>query len=405
MPDETPDAVVGDRMRLQQVLLNLAGNAIKFTERGDVEIGLQARVEAGEAWLTFAVRNTGIGISPSGLENLFQPFAQADASMARRFGGTGLGLVISKKLVEMMDGRISVESDLGKGSTFQFTVRLPLAKELPADFEAPAVLPTAVCGPLRILLVEDNPANQKLATYILRDRGHTVDIAEDGQTALWLTEQNRYDVILMDVQMPGMNGLEATAVIRHRENGGSRVPIIAMTAHAMQGDRDRCVGAGMDSYLSKPVNAKDLIGLVESLACASAAAATPATEESLPARSAAVFDPEMAFLRCAESHDMVREMIRSFFEEADSLFPQMRLAVQKGDWKDLGRLGHRLKGTLVYLAAEPAIEAARAVECLHCFGGEQIDAEEAVETLQRACDALRAALAEHQTMSRPSQET
>ena len=159
----------------------------------------------------------------------------------------------------------------------------------------------------------------------------------------------------------------------------------------------------MDSYLSKPVNAKDLIRLVESLACASAAAATPATEESLPARSAAVFDPEMAFLR-PESHDIVREMIRSFFEEADSLFPQMRLAVQKGDWKDLGRLGHRLKGTLVYLAAEPAIELP-AVECLHCFGGEQIDAEEAVETLQRACDALRAALAEHQTMSRPSQET
>ena len=163
------------------------------------------------------MRDTGIGIPPSGQERLFQPFAQADASMARRFGGTGLGLSISKSLVELMGGRIWVESELGKGSTFYFTVRLPLAKELPADFEAPVALPTAACAQLRILLVEDNPANQKLATYILRDRGHPVEIAGDGQEAVCLTEQNRYDVILMDVQMPGMNGLEATAAIRKRE--------------------------------------------------------------------------------------------------------------------------------------------------------------------------------------------
>ena len=255
MPEETPDAVVGDRMRLQQVLLNLAGNAIKFTERGEVEISLHALSQDGEACLEFAVRDTGIGIPPSGLERLFQPFAQADASMARRFGGTGLGLSICKSLVEMMGGRIWVESEVGKGSTFYFTVRLPLAKELPADFEAPVAVPAAACAQLRILLVEDNPANQKLATYILQDRGHVVEIAGDGQEAIYLTEQNRYDVILMDVQMPGMNGLEATAAIRKREDGGSRVPIIAMTAHAMKGDRERCLAAGMDGYLSKPIDA------------------------------------------------------------------------------------------------------------------------------------------------------
>ena len=244
MPDETPDAVVGDRMRLQQVLLNLAGNAIKFTERGDVEISLRALSQDGETCLEFAVRDTGIGIPPSGQEHLFQPFTQADTSMARRFGGTGLGLSICKSLVEMMGGRIWVESEMGKGSTFCFTVRLPLAKEPPADFEAPVAIPAAACAQLRILLVEDNPANQKLATYILQDRGHLVEIAGDGQEAIDLTEQNRYDVILMDVQMPGMNGLEATAAIRKRENGGSRVPIIAMTAHAMKGDRERCLAAG-----------------------------------------------------------------------------------------------------------------------------------------------------------------
>ena len=273
MPDETPDAVVGDRMRLQQILLNLAGNAIKFTERGDVEIGLHARSQDGEACLEFAVRDTGIGIPPSGVERLFQPFAQADASMARRFGGTGLGLSICKSLVEIMGGRIWAESEIGKGSTFHFTVHLPLAKELPADFEAPTAVSAAPCAQLHILLVEDNPANQKLAAYILKDRGHVVEIAGDGQEAIYLAEENRYDVILMDVQMPGMNGLEATAAIRKRENGGRRPPIIAMTAHAMKGDREQCLAAGMDAYLSKPIDGFEMISLVEALAARSASAA------------------------------------------------------------------------------------------------------------------------------------
>ena len=281
MPDETPDAVVGDRMRLQQVLLNLAGNAIKFTERGDVEIGLHALLQDGEACLEFTVRDTGIGISPAGLERLFQPFAQADASMSRRFGGTGLGLSICKSLVGLMGGTIRVESEVGKGSTFYFTVHFPLSQELPADFEAPVALPMRACGQLRVLLVEDNPANQKLATYILKDRGHVVEIAGDGEEAVCLTERNRYDVILMDVQMPGMNGLEATAAIRQREGSESRVPIIAMTAHALKDDRDRCLAAGVDGYLSKPVNAKEMIGLVESLACGGVPVAEVAARRQL----------------------------------------------------------------------------------------------------------------------------
>ena len=265
MPEEMPDAVVGDRMRLQQVLLNLAGNAIKFTEQGEVEISVRALSQDGEGCLEFAVRDTGIGIPPSAQERLFQSFAQADASMARRFGGTGLGLSICKSLVEMMGGRIWVESEPGKGSTFRFTVRLPLAEDLPSDIDAPVAVPTVACAQLRILLAEDNPANQKLATYVLQDRGHLVEIAGDGQEAIRLTERNRYDVILMDVQMPGMNGLEATAAIRKREDGGRRVPIIAMTAHAMKGDREKCLAAGMDGYLSKPIDAHEMIVMVESL--------------------------------------------------------------------------------------------------------------------------------------------
>jgi PAS domain S-box-containing protein len=426
--DGTPDALVGDRMRLQQVLLNLAGNAVKFTERGDVEISLRAVDGTREGlgirnWeleedkqrlspesaslippsvtLEFAVRDSGIGIPPSGQEQLFRPFTQADASMARRFGGTGLGLSICKSLVELMGGRIWVESELGKGSTFYFTIRLPVAAELPADFDAPVAMPAVVCAPLRILLVEDNPANQKLATYILQDRGHLVEIAGDGQEAIYLTEQNRYDVILMDVQMPGMNGLEATAVLRKRENGGSRVPIIAMTAHAMRGDRDRCLAAGMDGYLSKPIDARDMIALVERLAAGSpfagvgTAPLSPGRKEPPSLPSAAVFDPALALKQCLSKHDLLARMIRFFFDDVEKLLPQVRAALQRGDLAEMGKLGHRLKGTIAHLAAEPAREAALQVERIGLCGGEQAEAEEAVSVLERECQVLKAALAEH----------
>jgi PAS domain S-box-containing protein len=489
MPDQTPDAVVGDRMRLQQVLLNLAGNAIKFTERGDVEISLHIRdglgIRAGlgigdggsetpatvepaglipdpqspipSVTLEFAVRDTGIGIPPASLEHLFRPFAQADASMARRFGGTGLGLSISKNLVEMMGGRIWGESEVGKGSTFYFTVQLPLAKELPPDSEAPLALPTATCGQLRVLLVEDNPANQKLATYVLQDRGHMVEIAVDGQDAVGLAEQNRYDVILMDVQMPGMNGLEATAAIRNREaekglrmrDGRSaddsapptspespspasliptpqsplpvcRVPIIAMTAHAMRGDRERCLAAGMDGYLAKPVNAQEMIGLVESLAAKGlgirdGGLERPATAEPIrqishpeslippPHSLPPVFDPEKARLRCLNSQNLLCEMIQCFFSEAESLLPQIRAALGKGDLEKVSRLGHRMKGTVAYLGAQPASEAALRVERLYeSSGGTPSDAEEAVQSLDRECRGLKAALADHRAAIAPT---
>ena len=241
------------------------------------------------------MRDTGIGIPPSAQERLFQPFVQADASVGRRFGGTGLGLSISKSLVEMMGGRVWVESEPGKGSTFHFTVRLPVAKELSTESNNPAVVATTARGQLRILLVEDNPANQKVATYVLRDRGHRVEIAGDGHTAICLTEQNDYDAILMDLQLPDMEGLEVTAVIRQRENGNSRAPIIAMTAHAMKDERDRCLAAGMDGFLSKPVNAKEMIGLVESLAfdavpAAECPRATPNLADISPQAAAFVFN-------------------------------------------------------------------------------------------------------------------
>lgn len=401
VPNETPDAVVGDAVRLQQILLNLAGNAIKFTERGEVEIHASAVSQDNAACLEFAVRDTGIGIPPSRLEHIFDPFAQADTSMSRRFGGTGLGLSISKSLVEMMGGHIRVESQPGKGSTFRFSVRLPLAKEFPPDLDSAPMVPARPCAPLRILLVEDNPANQKLAAYILQDRGHTVEIAADGQEAIDLIEHNRYDVILMDVQMPRMNGLEATAAIRNRENGGRHVPIIAMTAHAMKSDRQRCLAAGMDGYLSKPVNAQEMIGLVEALArgaapLTQAAPSVPDSAEASPSRAVPVFNPEEALTRCFNSKKMVLEMIQCFHDDVANLLPQMRAALAKGDLVEVGRFGHRMKGTVVYLGAQPAKEAALRVErfCT-CPGGSPSEAEVAVNALEAECIALKNALAGH----------
>jgi CheY-like chemotaxis protein len=275
-----PTRLVGDPLRLRQVLLNLVGNAVKFTAQGTVVVS--AAVEAPDReYITvqFAVADTGIGISPENQERIFAPFTQADASTTRQYGGTGLGLTITRRLIELMGGRIWVESALGKGSTFRFTVRLGLqdgredAPELPT-FRREAlcdlpVLVVAYAPPrlLRVLLAEDTPANQKLLTYILSKRGHVVHVACDGRQAVEAVEQCDFDVVLMDVQMPVMDGLMATRAIRNLAvPTKARVPIIALTAHALMGDVDRCLDAGMDGYVCKPIDREELIGRVEQLA-------------------------------------------------------------------------------------------------------------------------------------------
>ena len=400
-PAETPDALVGDQVRLRQVLFNLAGNAIKFTERGEVEVSVRAVSQnSEEVRLEFAVRDTGIGISPSDRERLFQPFSQADASTSRRFGGTGLGLSISQSLVAMMGGRLRIESEVGKGSTFSFTVGLPLATEVPAPPEPSAEIAAAAPSTLRILLVEDNPANQKLAAYVLRDRGHSVEIVGDGQQALRMTQDAAYDVILMDVQMPGMDGLEATKAIRARESSGQRVPIIAMTAHTMKGDRERCLAAGMDGYLSKPVDGHEMIALVESLA---ARGAIPIASANTSATD--VFDPDSALRRCFDKRDLLGQIIDSFLRDADNLLRKMRVALQRRDLTEVGRLGHRMKGTVALLGAETARVAAQQVEHYLLDAGDPAEAEEAVAVLERECEVLKSVLIANRTTICPNKPT
>src|SRR6185369_9273901 len=267
LADNVPEKVCGDPSRLRQILLNLLGNAIKFTDQGSVTVEItRAHDLAGDIPLLFSVRDTGPGLNEETQKRLFQSFTQADASTTRRFGGTGLGLAICRKLVELMGGSIGVDSTLGKGYIFWFP--LPFATPKPAPPQEKVVSMTttpyafsALPGGTRLLLAEDNKINQIVGMRQLKKFGY-VDVALAGDGAqtieIWKRERNR--VILMDCQMPNLDGYEATRKIRELETA-QKLPhtwIIAMTAHAMQGDRELCLAAGMDDYISKPVSEADL---------------------------------------------------------------------------------------------------------------------------------------------------
>ena len=254
---DVPDHVTGDWLRLQQVLINLVGNALKFTEQGRVVVTVDMMERSSdEAVLHIAVADTGIGVPPARQGAIFDAFTQADGSTARSHGGTGLGLTISRRLVEMMGGRLWLESPPGRGATFHFTVQIRVRPDAGADApEEEREERTLSPGALRILLAEDNRVNRFLAVRLLEKAGHSVQTATNGHAAIAALEAERFDLALMDLQMPEMDGLEATARIRARErDSGGHLPIIALTANAMVGDQQRCLEAGMDGYVSKPID-------------------------------------------------------------------------------------------------------------------------------------------------------
>ncbi len=265
---DVPDRIGGDAVRLQQLLVNLISNAVKFTAQGSIAVSVEcdrtAPSHGGSTALLFAVRDTGIGIPPGKQQAVFEAFEQADGSMTRHFGGTGLGLAICKRLVEMMGGRLWVDSLEGAGSTFYFTARFGLpataAGEAVGPTDAPAAAHADAPRHLRVLLAEDNRVNQRLAMRMLEKRGCTVVVADNGAEAVAAVAQGGFDLVLMDVQMPVMCGFEATAAIRAQ---GVSVPIIALTAHALKGDEERCLAAGMDAYVSKPIRAALLFDAID----------------------------------------------------------------------------------------------------------------------------------------------
>lgn len=266
-----PQAIVGDPLRLRQILLNLMGNALKFTDQGKVHVHCTLEARDGADMLHFTVSDTGIGISADKLQHIFQPFSQEDTSTTRRFGGTGLGLTISRRLVGMMQGSLWVESSPGSGSSFHFTMafaEVAPAQRTPAvRLTAPMTLPPGSKEELPVLVVYDNQVNQTLVTTLLQRAGYRVTLASSGREAVEKFQRHPFCVILMDVQMPDLDGIEATRAIRvlERRNEQRRTPIVAMTANVMRGDRERCLEAGMDDYLPKPVKTAQLMLVIESL--------------------------------------------------------------------------------------------------------------------------------------------
>ena len=267
---EIPDQLLADPVRLRQVLLNLLGNAIKFTEAGSVTVEADIDSEEQDALhLRFAVRDTGPGIPKDKLQLIFRPFCQADESTTRKFGGTGLGLTISSRLVEMMGGRIWVESEVGHGATFYFTVKVgrirlipePLYRSMP-DTKLTLDLDEAAriqLGPLKLLVAEDDSTSLKLLSRTLERWGHTVIRATDGRQALDLLRKDTFDVVLLDLQMPHLDGFEVAAAIRESERlTGEYTPIIAITSHALAGMQEKCLAVGMDKFLTKPLRPRNL---------------------------------------------------------------------------------------------------------------------------------------------------
>jgi CheY-like chemotaxis protein len=261
-----PDIVIGDALRLRQVLTNLLSNAIKFTERGHVELTISARNVAGpsdEIGVQFQVVDTGIGMNEEALSKVFSAFTQADTSTTRHYGGTGLGLTISRQLVELMGGSLAVSSVAGVGSKLWFELNFRSTRASVGRSKEVASPPPAPASG-RVLLAEDNEVNREIAIAMLRGLGLSVDLAINGCEAVQLVQDKQYQLVLMDCQMPDMDGFEAATIIRSFESKqdiGSkrkRVPIVALTANAMTGDRDRCLIAGMDDYLSKPYMLEDL---------------------------------------------------------------------------------------------------------------------------------------------------
>jgi signal transduction histidine kinase/CheY-like chemotaxis protein len=280
---EVPEWIFADSARIQQVLINLIGNAVKFTETGKVtvEVGLEARHSFDNQRgfkLRFAVRDTGIAIPKEKQQLIFEAFAQADGSTTRRYGGTGLGLSICSRLVEMMGGHIRLDSVPNQGNCFHFQIPVAQGESVDEQVATPAVPATQAGAPrrLHILLAEDNPVNQKLAVRLIEKRGHSVVAVNNGREAVDRVEREHFDLVLMDISMPEMDGLEATALIRSKlirskhPNEG-RLPIIAMTGHALIGDREMCLRAGMDGYVSKPIRPDDLFLVIDEVLAGAAA--------------------------------------------------------------------------------------------------------------------------------------
>jgi signal transduction histidine kinase/CheY-like chemotaxis protein len=420
LPSHVPDLLIGDPLRFRQILINLVDNAIKFTHEGKIAVSAEVRKQTPESvLLEFSVSDSGIGIRPEDQDRIFSPFTQADASTTRNYGGTGLGLTISRKLVELMNGQLRVESQPDQGSTFYFTVslKIPQMAAIESSQAGQSSHPSARRRALQILLAEDTPTNQKVAQYLLTKRGHIVEVARNGRQALDLVVQREYDVVLMDIQMPVMDGFQATAAIRALTDPvKAHLPIIAMTAHALKEDAERCIAAGMDAYVSKPIQVDEFIELVELLGEAEVGradnahrprfadgrhevsgktgVATVPFPQNSSEKPAPVFDLADAVKKCFGKYEFFVDMAKSFSEEANRCVGAMKEARLQNNRGAVRDAAHRLKNTVVYLGSEPAMYAIAEVENA-AKSGDLIALDRSLRSLELQAESLRQALADH----------
>ncbi len=356
-----PRYLKGDSDRLRQVLLNLTGNAVKFTDQGRVSIGVEGQGgSGGGVRLRFVVKDTGLGIAKEAQAKLFSGFTQADSSISRRFGGTGLGLAISRKIVDLMGGEMGLDSELGSGSTFWFGVTLPIGTP-------PRVGPTPApvrLRPLRILLAEDNLVNQKVVLGHMVPAGHTVDVVPNGRAAIEALRERTYDVVLMDMHMPEMDGTEATRMIRTFGGDHANVPIVAVTAGAMADEIRRCLDSGMNDYVVKPIHPGALTAALARVLGESAAA--PPAEESLVDRllsSADILDDTViGLLESQLGADVVQSLVMDYLDAADRVIAEIDHARRAGDAEAWGRAAHSLKSVAGGLGLARVFQSTLAIE-------------------------------------------
>ncbi len=343
---DVPRFVQGDPTRLRQILMNLLGNAVKFTPQGEIVVSATLDgLENDQAVVRLAVRDTGIGIPREKIATLFREYSQLDATTTRRHGGTGLGLAIARHLTHKMGGELTVASEVGRGSEFGFTLRMPIVPAPPsgATADSMALRSAAAQSRLRILLAEDNAVNQEVAAAMLRKRGHDVTVVDNGLKAVAAATPGAFDVVLMDIHMPEMDGLAATAAIRQRP-GGAGLPIIALTADALAGERERCLAAGMTDYLAKPFHSHELFAIVETRRTLPGAVLVEAVVQPPQAsRPPADVDAFRATMRQAGAEDAVEKILDTFVSDAPGRSAALAAAITSGRATDIRAAAHAYK--------------------------------------------------------------
>lgn len=385
---DIPQVIEGDKARLRQVLINLAGNAIKFTEKGHIIISVnKIKQDNGLIELQFAVLDTGLGIAPEQMDRLFKAFSQADVSTFRKYGGTGLGLAISSRLVALMNGKIWAESKLGEGSTFYFTIKLKSVQGTvsPAhmredvifskfegtkkhtaktDVQVAPVKNLSKQIPLQILVAEDNDVNQQLITIILKRLGYDVEMVNDGKEVLKKISEQKFDIIFMDVQMPELDGIEATREIVKKLSKNDRPKIIAMTAFALQGDKEKCIEAGMDDYISKPIKIEEIQHLIEKWGKEKIKMRT--TEKNASHAPSELIDlnaiKRIKDLDNKNDNTFLSQVIAMFLKQAPIVIEEILVNERSGDIEKMWQAAHKLKGSSLNIGAKLLASVCKQIE-------------------------------------------